>query len=143
LLSVAGPGLAWLVLNRDVESADLFFAYAVAFSAHLTMFGISHAHYGLAQLPPLRIIPAILQGLGVLILPFFLSWGFDGRLLMVVGVGVALLILAGVLFLRLQPALDDCPATPDRWIRQALIAGVLSILAWLSVMVVGSGGLQG
>jgi phytol kinase len=143
LLSVAGPGLAWLVLNRNAGSSELFFAYAVAFSAHLTMFGVSHAHYGLETLPPSRITPAILQGLGILVLPFFLMWGFDRRLFAVVLVGGALLVLAGLAFLRLQPALDDCPETADRWIRQALIAGGLSALAWLSVAMAGLGGLQG
>jgi phytol kinase len=143
LLSVAGPGLAWLVLNRNGGSADLFFAYAVAFSAHLTMFGVSYAHYGLGHLSVPRITPAILQGVGVLVLPFLLMWGLDWRLLTAVGLGTVLLASAGILFLRLQPALDDCPATADRWIRQALIAGGISLLAWLSVAVVGPGVLPG
>jgi phytol kinase len=143
LLSVAGPGLAWLVLNRNVGSADLFFAYAVAFSAHLTMFGVSYAHYGLGHLSVPRITPAILQGVGVLVLPYLLMWGLDWRLLTAVGLGTVLLASAGILFLRLQPALDDCPATADRWIRQALIAGGISLLAWLSVAVVGPGVLPG
>jgi phytol kinase len=143
LLSVAGPGLAWLVLNRNGGSADLFFAYAVAFSAHLTMFGVSYAHYGLGHLSVPRITPAILQGVGVLVLPYLLMWGLDWRLLTAVGLGTVLLASAGILFLRLQPALDDCPATADRWIRQALIAGGISLLAWLSVAVVGPGVLPG
>jgi phytol kinase len=143
LLSVAGPGLAWLVLNRNAGSADLFFAYTVAFTAHLTMFGVSHAHYGLETLSPPRIAPAILQGLGILLLPFLLMWGFDWRLIPVVLIGGLVLVLAGLLFLRLQPALADCPTTADRWIRQALIAGGLSLVAWFCVVVTGAGGLQG
>jgi len=143
LLGIAGPGFAWLILNRNVESADLFFAYAVAFAAHLTMLSVSRVHFGQAHLPLVRIVPAVLQGSVVLVLPFVLMWGLDRRLVGVTMVGTSALVLAGIAFLRLQPSLDNCPGSPARWARQALIAGVLSVLAWVSVGVIGTGGLQG
>lgn len=143
LLGIAGPGFAWLILNRNAESADLFFAYAVAFAAHLTMLGVSRAHFGQAHLPLVRIVPAVLQGSVVVVLPFVLMWGLDRRLVAVTAVGTSALMLGAIAFLRLQPALDNCPGSPTRWARQALIAGVLSVLAWVSVGVIGSRGLQG
>jgi phytol kinase len=143
LLGIAGPGIAWLILNRSVESNDLFFAYAVAFAAHLTMLGISRAHFGQTKLPLVRVVPAVLQGLSVLALPFILMWGLDRRLLLVTLVGIAALVLAGLMFLRLQPVLDNCPGSPARWTRQALIAGGLSLLAWVSIDAIGMGDLPG
>ena len=142
LLGIAGPGFAWLILNRNLESTDLFFAYAVAFAAHLTMLGVSRAHLGQEHLPVVRIAPAIFQGLLVLVLPFVLMWGLDQRLVAVTLTGGFALLLAGLAFLRLQPSLDNCPGTPARWTRQALIAGGLSILAWVSISVNNVGGLQ-
>ena len=142
LLSIAGPGLVWLMLNRDGGSTDLLFAYAVAFAAHLTMLGVSRAHFGRVHMAAIRIAPAVLQGLLVVVLPFVLMWGFDQRLLTVTQIASVALLLAGLAFLQLQPALDECPVTPERWTRQALIAGVLSVLAWLSIGVDIIGDLQ-
>jgi phytol kinase len=142
LLGIAGPGFAWLILNNNIESSGLFFAYALAFAAHTTMLGVSHAHFGQAHLPLLRTVPAVLQGLAVLVMPFVLMWGLDPRLLAIVLIGAAALSAAGFTFLRLQPSLDDCPGSPARWRRQALIAAGVSLLAWMSIAVNNVWGLR-
>ncbi|MEW8034190.1 MAG: hypothetical protein AB2540_15295 [Candidatus Thiodiazotropha endolucinida] len=142
LLGITGPGLFWLILSRNVESTELFFAYALAFAAHLTMLGISRAHFGQSHLPILHIAPAVVQGLIVLLLPFSLMWGVDQRLVSISVMGLSGLLLAGLVFLKLQPALDNCPGTPERWTRQALIAGGLSVLGWISLGVIDMGGVQ-
>ncbi|MCU7843907.1 MAG: hypothetical protein KZQ93_08720 [Candidatus Thiodiazotropha sp. (ex Monitilora ramsayi)] len=142
LLGITGPGLFWLTLSRNVESVDLFFAYVLAFAAHLTMLGVSRAHSGLARLPISRIVPAVMQGFVVLLLPFSLMWGIDLRLGVIATFGVLALLLAALAFLKLQPALDNCPGTPERWTRQALIAGGLSVMGWISLGVIDMDGVQ-
>jgi hypothetical protein len=99
------------------------------------MLGVSRAHFGQGQLPLTAMVPAIFQGLCVIVLPFLLMWGFDRRLVGFILIGGLASLLAGLAFLHLQPALDNCPATPTRWVRQALIAAGLSLLAWLSISV--------
>ncbi len=143
LLSIIAPGFIWLILSRNSDSAGLLFAYAVAFAAHLTMMGVSRAHSGRSYLPVQGIVPAVFQGLVVVMLPFLLMWGPDLRLLAVLLLGGIALTLTGLVFLRLQPALDNCPGTPERWTRQALIAGGFSTLAWLSVSMADIGVLTG
>jgi phytol kinase len=143
LLSIAGPGFAWLILNRNASSADLLFAYTVAFAAHLTMLGISHAHFGSKYQAAIRFAPAMLQGWLVVLLPFVLLWGLDLRLITTAVIGGLAMLLAAYLFLCLQPDLDDCPVSPERWTRQALVSAVVSVLAWLSIGVEIGGVLQG
>jgi phytol kinase len=143
LLSIAGPGFAYLILERNVSSTDLLFAYAVAFAAHLSMLGVSRAHFGQQHLQPMRFVQAMLQGWLVVLLPFVLMWGLDLRLIATAVIGGLAMLVAVFSFLRLQPDLDDCPVSPERWTRQALISAVVSVLAWLSIGVESVGGLQG
>jgi phytol kinase len=143
LLSIAGPGFVYLILHRNVSSADLLFAYSVAFAAHLTMLGISLAHFGRQHLRSISFVRAMLQGWLVVLLPFVLMWGLDLRLIATAVIGGLAMLLAALAFLHLQPNLDDCPVSPERWTRQALISAVVSALAWLSIGVEGRGGLQG
>ena len=143
LLSIAGPGFVWLILNHNVTSTDVFFAYAIAFAAHLTMLGVSRAHLGRTHLSLVGIVPSVLQGLFVVVLPFVLMWGLDRRLLAITLISVFILSSAGLFFLRLQPALENCPVTPARWTRQAFIAGSLSLVAWVLISLNNMGGLQG
>ncbi|MEN8130086.1 MAG: hypothetical protein ABFS45_07790 [Pseudomonadota bacterium] len=143
LLSIAGPGFAWLILNQNISSVDLLFAYTVAFAAHLTMLGISRACFGRDHQPVIRFMPAVLQGWLVVLLFCVLMWGFGLRLITAAVIGGVAMLLAALAFWSLQPDLDDCPVSPARWTRQALISAVVSALAWLSIGVDGAGGLQG
>jgi phytol kinase len=141
LLGIAGPGFGWLILQRTVESVEVFFAYTVAFATHLTIIGASHAQ---AWRPSwLRIVPGVLQGLVVLFLPFMLMWGLDDRLLPIAVIGTGALVLAGFAYLRLQPALAGAFNSAERWRRQALIAGGLSVIAWVLIHEFHKAGLQG
>lgn len=135
LLGIAGPAFFWLILNRQGDSQAIFFAYTLAFSAHVTMLGISRAHFSHKQLPAGRFPAAVAQGLAVLLLPLVYFRGFDMQLLKPFLIGFGALTLAGAAFLRLQPALDDCPGTSERWWRQASIAAGVSLLAWLVMQI--------
>ena len=133
LLGVTAPGLVWLVLDRNQDSIALFFAYAMAWVAHHTMLAVSRAHYGRPRLAPVALLPAILQGLVLLLLPFLLMWGFDERLPALAAFGAIVLGLCAFAFLKLQPQLDKCPPDSKRWTRQGLIAVCASMLAWGAV----------
>jgi phytol kinase len=143
LLSIAGPGLAWLILNLKFSSDDLLFAYTVAFAAHLTMLGISRTHFGREHQPAIGLVPAVAQGWLLVLLLCLLMWGFDLRLIAPTVIGGIAILLAALAFWRLQPDLDDCPVSPARWTRQALISALVSVLAWLSIGVENGGALQG
>ena len=131
LLGVAAPGLVWLVLNRGQDSAPLFFAYAMAWVAHHTMLAVSRSHYGRPRLSLPALLPAVLQGLLLLVLPFAVMWGSDARLPVLAAFGAVVLGLVALAFVRLQPQLEACPLTSRRWARQGLIAGGASGLAWV------------
>lgn len=133
LLSITAPGLAWLVLNNNVATLAAFFAYAVAFGAHLAMLGVSRIHQGHPVLPAWRLLPALGQAWVVVVLPFAIQWGVDARLVSIAVLALLSMGVAMLAFLRLQPELDNCPVSPARWARQGLIAAVVSALAWLSL----------
>ena len=133
LLSIAGPGVVWLILNSKLSSADLLFPYTVAFAAHFTMLGISRAYFGHEYLPAIRLVPAVAQGWSLVLLLCVLIWGFDHRLIAAAVIAGIAMLFAALAFWRLQPDLDDCPVSPARWTRQALISAVVSVLAWLSM----------
>ncbi len=143
LLSIAGPGFAWLILNRKLGSSDLLLPYTVAFAAHFTMLGISRAYFGHEHLPVIRLVPAVAQGWSLVLLLCVLMWDFDHRLITAAVIAGIALLLAALAFWRLQPDLNDCPVSPARWTRQALISAIVSILAWLSIGIESRGGLQG
>jgi phytol kinase len=139
LLGIAGPAFLWLILNRSSASPEIYFAYAVAFSAHATMLGVSRAHARREQLPAGGFAAAVAQGLLVLLPPFLFIDVGGFQFFKVAAFGACTLLLAGFAFLYLQPSLDHCPGTPERWRRQALIATGASVLAWISMHVRFSG----
>jgi phytol kinase len=142
LLSISAPGLAWLVLHTSVATPGAFFAYSVAFGAHLAMLGVSRIHQGQSAPPPWCFLPALAQAWIVVVFPFAIQWGVDVRLawvgvLALLGIGVAMLA-----FLRLQPELESGPVSPARWARQGLIAAAVSALGWLSLAIEDMAGMS-
>ncbi len=133
LLAISAPGLAWLVLHNSGGAAGLYLAYALTFGAHLAMLGVSRAHFGRARLPLWRLGPAVLQGWLVVMVALALYHGPSPALGWPAGVAALAMLAAALAFYRLQPALSQCPVTPLRWGRQALIAATVSVLGWLSL----------
>jgi phytol kinase len=140
VLAIAAPAYGWLVLGRDLDSPAQFFAYTVVFASHLTMLAISHGHFQRRRLPASIFLSALVQGLVVVVLPFLFKWGMDPRLVPLSAIGALALLLAGGLFLWLQPTMHDCPGTPVRWVSQGAIAAGVSLLAWYAVNLSGPGG---
>jgi phytol kinase len=130
LLGISGPGLAWLVLHANLENTGVFLAYTLSFGAHLTMLGVSRAHCGHENLPVPRLVPAVAQGWFITLIPLAGVHGIGLGLFVPAAVALVGMIAAALLFLHLQPGLDDCPVTPRRWGLQAAIAGGLSAAGW-------------
>lgn len=134
LLGIAAPGLMWLFLAGHSDSADLFFAYSVAFAAHLAMFAVSRLQLERGRLRLAHFLSPIIQGLSIVLLSYLLMHGPRQALSSTILIGVLAMLAAAAGFARLQPALHACPGTPARWLRQALIAGAVSVLAWLAIL---------
>ncbi|WP_428240302.1 hypothetical protein [Gynuella sp.] len=135
LLGVTGPALFWLLLDDHQGGCNPLFAYTIVFACHITMLTISHAHYQLSRLPAGIMGAAVIAGMMPVFLFCLELTVFDLKLLQVLAVSCLVLVLSGLLFLRLQPQLDNCPVTPERWLRQAGIAGGVSLLGWLALLI--------
>jgi phytol kinase len=139
LLSIAGPGLIWLLLAGETGAPEAFlFGCATAYAAHVAMLGISRLGMGREAIRAGHLLAPVGQGLLIVVVAGLVAPGVGSHAAWL-PVGAVAIVAAGVGFSRLQPQLHDCPTTPERWTRQGVIAGATSLFAWLAVG--GAGGL--
>jgi phytol kinase len=130
VLSVTSAGLLWLCLTQVQDGADWCYPSTVSFAAHTGMVILGRLRYAHPAAP--RSIIVGLSGLagGVLILvPYVLFNALAVAAILGVLLGLLLCGLAVVVFDQIQPGIDDTPFDTPRWVRQAVVAGVVSLLA--------------
>ncbi len=138
VLSVAGPGLAWLFLAKTLQRADLFYPFALTFAVHLAAFEIARLKHPLTQPAALVGVLCGVKSWLMLFIPFLLIEAFSGPLsaaweralaaLPLVIVASVVVVLASVGFLLTQPRVDELPNDAPRWIRQAAWSALGSVV---------------
>ena len=132
VLSITGVSLTWLMINTGLPGLDLFFPYALGFGAHLAMLGVAREHLGRDKLGLTALFgKAIPPGWAIVMVPYGVKYGLTASLVSVGLITLAVLLASSIAFLCLQPRLDDCPVDIARWVRQASIASLVSLLGWL------------
>ena len=135
LLSITGVSLSWLIIGIGLPGLDLFFPYALGFGANLVMLGVSREHLGRSRLAPPALLGRVITPAWLIVmLPYGAKYGLTSPIVSAGLITLVLLLIASIVFLRLQPQLDDCPVDLARWVRQSSIATSASLLAWLSVL---------
>jgi phytol kinase len=135
LLATVVAGMFWLLAYLASGDELYFYPFTTAFAVNLTLIVLVRQRYAA---PEGRLIHALYvscaKGL-IVLLPGFIA--FDGVSFAAVGhtlTGLVALIIAVLLFCRVQPGLERMPVDTPRWIRQALVSAVASAVALIPVV---------
>lgn len=130
VMCVASASLVWLLLASALDAPHYFYPYTLAFAAHLAVTGIAalkHFH------PWLRdgaiVVFCVLASWLLLFAPFLLLQGLNALALKQALCALGFVALAALLFYATQPGLDSGPKDAPRWLRQAAVAGAVSVLS--------------
>lgn len=134
---IAFASLLWLFLSKSLNCTNLIYPYGVAYAAHLGMVALAYfARADRAGVSVSAMFKATLLGFTIPALPYLWVWrgnGHEG----VLAVAAFLLVAASVLlFSELQPSLTQSPNDTPRWLRQASIGLVASLLAFLFITLI-------
>lgn len=135
ILSVCGPGLAWLAAFNWSGRADLYYPYTLAFASQLALIGIARIAFERPQRPlPAIVLLCVARGSLLLLPPFVLLTGGTMRALLLAVAGVGGVLSAAVAFAALEPDVRHCRLDGPRWLRQAGCAALGSLveLGWLA-----------
>jgi phytol kinase len=135
VLSVASPGLVWLFLAEALQHPALFFPYAVAFAANLAIIGYTLTCEMFPSWPVRAALPVcILKAWLLIFIPFVAIQHFNRHALWQAPAALLIIIAVAMLFYRLQRRGRDTayPLDPSRWLRQACIVGLGTLMALVS-----------
>jgi phytol kinase len=129
VLGVASPGLFWLFLFRIWREPNLFFPYTLAFAIHLALvaWNLLYPRHASARF---RMVACVLLAWGLMFVPYVAING-ESRLALLQA-GVALLICAvtfTLFYWSEKPQDGDYPATTARWLRQAALVLLATVVA--------------
>jgi phytol kinase len=129
VLGVAFPGLLWLFLFRIWREPNLFFPYTLAFAIHLALvaWNLLYPRHASARI---RMAACVLLAWGLMFVPYVAING-ESRLALLQA-GVALLICAvtfTLFYWSEKPQDGDYPATSARWLRQAALVLLATVVA--------------
>ncbi len=130
VVCVASAGLLWLFVARVLDRLEgLLYPFTLAFAAHLAIIGIARLRRDYPQLGTTSLLTVcILQAWVLLFLPYLVVEGFAGHAPWMVLGALPAIAVAACLFYWMQPELHDCPVDTARWVRQAGVAGMGSLL---------------
>jgi phytol kinase len=131
---VASAGLLWLALSHLLPKFDTLYAYGVAYGANLSFIALAFfAHHA-------RRLPLLLAGLlswtlgyALLAIPYFMVWHEHPGVLTLALAAALTLAVSLVIFMKWQPSLKDCPNDSARWLRQTVMAGLASLVAFFVI----------
>jgi phytol kinase len=132
VVCVAGPGLVWLFLAQMRERPDYLLPYTITFAGHLAVAGVARLKCDYPRLRDARVVPGCIAAAWAIEFALYLAAaGVSGATVLGAAAGlVGTAVVAGAFYLT-QPRLDDCPTDTPRWLRQAVAAGVGSLVGLL------------
>ncbi|MFN4261827.1 MAG: hypothetical protein ACK4RK_21305 [Gemmataceae bacterium] len=129
VLCISSAGLVWLFLANLLKRPDWLSPYNLAFAAHLGIIALVRLKRGY---PKTHAVPVLLvggaAGGSLALITGLPEFGLSMSLLTYLGIAVLGVVLAVCAFASIQPGLHDCPTDTPRWLRQALVAGLASLL---------------
>jgi phytol kinase len=130
LLSVTFSGFIWLTLYYRYHQPTFFLPYIISYMAQLiciyiAQWAFEHSNEKLFTIT----LKSTIVGFLMIMIPTFLLFP---DIISTASVLLSLFcaILTGVLFSNLQPMVRDCPLDKERFIRQALIGLLVSLIPW-------------
>jgi hypothetical protein len=131
IAAIGGVGLCWLALAEILGTVNAIYSYGVAYSANLGMIALAHFADGrLRSALPVAVAKSSALAILAIGFPYVFIWRENSSVLALTVSGIVLAVAAIVSFSLVQPGIRDCPANESRWIRQALISGAVSAVAF-------------
>jgi phytol kinase len=131
VLANIAASIPWLLAYRQTGDAELFTPFAACFGANLAIIALTRVKFAY---PHISMRSAVAAGVAtgmIIVLPSLLAVYWT-HYLVLTGAAAALIAIsvAAGLFYRLQPRLPEMPIDYGRWLRQALITGAGSVIAF-------------
>jgi phytol kinase len=127
VIAVSAAGLFWLFIYRlfDQPESAYFCLFTLSFAVQLGMIAVARLGYDYPRLLALWLLGiCVLQGWGLIMLPYLAFALSEPHGLACVAWGLAGVTLGTVGFYFLQPNVRDCPADRPRWLRQAVLGAL-------------------
>jgi phytol kinase len=129
VVSVCSVGLIWLFLSRILDRPEYLYLFTLSFAAHLAIIGIARLSYDYPRLSGRSLLMiCVVQAWLLLFIPYVLLTGFSVQTLVETIFALPAVALAATGFYVLQPDVRDCPTDTPRWVRQATLAGLGSLV---------------
>ena len=130
LANVAGS-IPWLLAYRETSDAAFYLPFATCFGANVALIALARAKFAEPGLP---LLPATKHGATtgmIIVLPSMLAvYGVSAMSLIAIVAAFVAVSAAAAVFFRTQPRLTENPVGYDRWVRQAIIVALGSVLAF-------------
>lgn len=137
VLSIGSTGILWLLLNKITGEPLYFYAYTLAFAAHLAIIDIAVPQFH-PQLPNEAFIGrSVLKGWVLIFVPFLWIQGWELRAIAYAAEGLVTVGLIAIAFALLQRSCRELDET-WMWIGRSAIVGLGSAIS-LSIWVMGNG----
>jgi phytol kinase len=134
VVCVASAGLGWLFLAKILDRPEFIYPYTLAFAAQLAIIGIARLKYDYPDMAGRQLLTlCIAQGWLFLFLPYLAAEGVSGRTVREAVVALPGVALAAVAFYVTQPGIEDCPTDTPRWLRQAAVAALGSVMGLVAL----------
>ena len=126
---VTSAGLLWLFASQSIHRPELIYPYCVGFGCHLAMIGMDRLGFDYpacsgAKLVVLSSLPGWL-----LVLLGYCTIIRTVHAVLLGAISIACIAVAATLFYKTQPQVRDCPVDAARWLRQAAVAALGSLMA--------------
>jgi phytol kinase len=130
LANVAGS-IPWLLAYRESADPALFVPFATCFGANVAIIALVRAKFAD---PALALRPTLTMSIaaGMLIVVPSMLAAYGPAMSAVLGTAAAFVATAAAaaVFYLIQPAIASLPVNAGRWVRQAIVVGVASLLAF-------------
>lgn len=134
-------GIVWLLLYWQTADPRLFSPFAAVFGTDLAIIALVRQRHAAPESRPWRSVAvSCVKGVMLLIPSILLFRGANIEAAMDIAAAALAVLTSTLWFARTQPALEQFPVGNDRWLRQALIAGLGSLLALIPAMLLTVGG---
>ncbi|MDJ1173703.1 diacylglycerol/polyprenol kinase family protein [Roseofilum capinflatum] len=137
VLSIGSTGILWLLLGKVTGQPVCFYAYTLAFAAHLAIIDIAVPQFH-PQLPNGAFIGrSVLKGWVLIFVPFLWIQGWEAQAIAYAGEGLVTVGLIAIAFAILQQSCRELDET-WMWIGRSAIVAFGSAIS-LSIWVIGNG----
>lgn len=130
LAQIAGS-IFWLLVFRESEEPTLYYPFVACFASNMSIIALVRHKFAMPEIGwGQAILLNVAIGMVVVIPSVLVMDGMTFNGLLDSAACLIAVLTATVIFYRLQPALCEFPVDGPRWVRQAVIVAVTSILGF-------------